>query len=112
MIYRRQRNTIRNLLHQRTRATQRRRCHVRASIAVDYKTRDDVHADVPALKHEQRFRIVVRILELRNEAEERYVAGVGEDDVRHTAEGGGERDGGADLHDRVGSFDTNGDHGY
>jgi len=52
-----------------------------AGVAVGHGCDDEVHSRVDGLEETERFGVVLWVLELRDEAEEGDVAGVGEDDV-------------------------------
>lgn len=77
-----QRDAVRDLLEERACASEGGRGDVCAGVAVGDGCDDEVHRCVDGLEETQRFGVVLRVLELGDEAEEGDVAGIGEDDIR------------------------------
>ena len=84
--YRWDRNSVSNLLQDRTGRPESRGCHLLANVVVDNHRSDSVEDNFEGLKHDQSLGEVARLLHLSEKTEEGNVGTVSEHNVRDSAE--------------------------
>lgn len=101
-----------DLLHDGTSRGQSRRAHIRAGIAVDDHSRNNVHDGIDNLEHSQGLGKFAHVLHFRHDTEEGHVGDIGEDNVGNGQKGVRKRGRRGDVVlDIVWGLNSNGDHG-